>query len=70
MPKYTKQFARPDYYDHDILDAQDKKVGTLRVKPTGVLWKQAGGHKFFSVSLDKFTNWITDPQTKASKTKS
>ncbi len=70
MPKYTKQFARPDHYDHDILDDQDKKIGTLRVKPTGVHWKPVSAQKFFSVPLDKFTKWITDPNTQASRTKS
>lgn len=70
MPKYNNQFGRPDYYDHVILDSQDKKVGMIRVKPTGILWKPAHEHSFFSVSLDTFTNWITDPTTGAGKSKS
>jgi hypothetical protein len=70
MPKYMNQFARPVHYDHDILDENDKKVGTLRVKPTSVLWKPAHARKFFNVSLDRFADWISDPATKARQTKS
>ncbi len=70
MPKYNNQFARPEYYDHEIRDSDDKKIGTVRVKPTGVLWKPVNGQKFFSVPLEKFITWITDSSTQASKTKS
>lgn len=43
MPTYSKQFGRPEYYDHEIQDIEDdnKKIGTIRVKPVSVLWKPA-----------------------------
>ena len=61
MPKYINQFSRPDHYDHTILDDQDKVVGTLRFKPSSVLWAPTNSRKFFAVPLDKFTAWIAVP---------
>jgi len=68
MPTYKNQFARPKYYDHEILDEDAKKIGTLRVKPGNILWKPKGQQKFYSVSLDNFREWIKDPKTNANKT--
>ena len=70
MPGYKNYFAMPDHQDFVIKDENDKTVGTLRVKPSGLSWAPKGQHQFFSVSLDKFTEWITDPQTNAKRTKS
>lgn len=68
MPKYKNEFSRPDHYDHEILGKSDgKKIGTLRVKPIGLLWKPANQQDFLSVTLDQFTAWIEDPNTKAKK---
>jgi hypothetical protein len=58
MPNYTNEFQRPDHYEHEIL-CDGKKLGTLRVKPVSILWKPAGKRKFFAVSLEDFTKWIT-----------
>jgi hypothetical protein len=70
VPTYKNQFGRPKYYDHEILDENGKKLGTLRVKPGRVLWKKKGEGKFHSVSLDKLVEWITGPDSGASRTKS
>ena len=70
MPAYKNQFGRPKYYDHEILNEKGNKIGTLRVKPTGVLWKPRSQQKFYGVPLDKFKGWITDSATEASRTKS
>jgi hypothetical protein len=59
------KFAGPDHYEHEIHDENDKKVGTLRVKPSGILWKPVDKQKFHAVKLDKFIDWITDPATGA-----
>jgi len=59
MPNYRNQFSRPTRVDHEILGASGKKIGILRVKPSGVLWKPVNQQKFYSVSLDQFTTWIT-----------
>jgi len=40
MPDYTKEFDRPEYYDHKIIAKETGEViGTIRVKPTSILWK-------------------------------
>lgn len=68
MPTYTKQFGRPKYYDHEILHKDGGgKIGTLRVKPTGVLWKPKNARKFHAVSLDQFVEWISDKKRSGSQ---
>lgn len=59
MPKYSNQFVSPDYVEHTIAHTDGTKKGTLRVKPSSVLWKPAGAHTFFSVSLADFENWVS-----------
>ena len=65
MPSYKNKFAGPDHYEHVILNDEGKKLGTLRVKPSGVLWKPVDKQKFFSVTLEQFTAWIADAATRA-----
>ena len=59
MPSYKNEFGRPSLYDHDIVD-EDGKVGTIRVKPSGIAWKPKNGQKFYSISLTKFADWIME----------
>ena len=66
MPTYKNEFSRPDHYEHEI-QSDGKKIGTLRVKPGGLLWKPVGQHKFYSVSLDQFQTWIIHPETNAKR---
>ena len=67
MPKYNNHFASPDHIEETILSANGEVIGTIRVKPSSILWKPKGAQKYFSVSLDSFTVWITDLKTKARK---
>ena len=60
MPGYNNKFFESTYYDHIILDPEGKRVGTLRVKPSGVLWKAKGKQKFSGVTLDEFSEWICE----------
>lgn len=69
MAAYKNSFGNPDHFDHLILDNNNNTVGTLRVKPSGLSWK-AGKHKFYTVNLQEFVDWITNPNTKAKRTKS
>ena len=68
VPKYTNSFRTPVHTDEEILDADGNKLGEIRLKPSSVLWKPKGAHKYFSVDLDSFTSWITDPSTNATRT--
>jgi len=65
-----KSFESQKYVEERILDENGKVFGVIRIKPSGVLWKPKGVEKFYSVSLSVFTQWITDPATKAARTKS
>ena len=65
MPKYKNSFRGADFVEETIVDDQGVVVGTIRIKPSSVLWKPKGKHSFLSVPLEKFTDWITDPGTKA-----
>lgn len=70
MPKYNNQFKSPEFTQFTILDEDGATVGTIRLKPSSVLWKGSSERKFHRVSLQKFVDWMTDPATKATKTKS
>jgi hypothetical protein len=70
MPKYTNRFSAPASADHTILDSKNRVVGTIRIKPSSVLWKGRSQKEFHRASLDEFIKWILDSNTKAAKTKS
>jgi hypothetical protein len=71
MPAYNNKFRSSEYHEETIVSEQDGTVvGTIRIKPSSVLWKPSGAHKFYSVSLAKFGEWITHDDTKARKVKS
>ena len=70
MPVYKNSFRAPAHYEETIIDEHGTVVGTIRVKPSSILWKPSHAQKYYSMSLQKFTEWITDPDTKARKTKS
>ena len=70
MPKYNNSFRSPAFHEETIVDENNTIIGTLRIKPSSILWKAKGAQKFLSVPLEKFTEWISDPDTKARKSSS
>jgi hypothetical protein len=71
MPGYVNVFVKPDHYEHEIESSiGGGKIGLIRLKPNRVLWKPKSQRQYYSVSLDEFVAWITDPQTGATRTKS
>ena len=56
MPR--NQFAGPNYIEETIETEEGTKIGVIRIKPSTVLWKSSGEHKFYSISLDDFIGWI------------
>ena len=65
MPGYTYRFTMPEYVEQEIIDKQDNRVGVIRVRPAGIMWKPVGAHKFTAVSLQDFIDWITtNPKAK------
>ncbi len=69
MPKYSNSFASPAYIEETILSENGKVKGTIRIKPSGVLWKEGKG-KYYTVSLDDFIAWVKNPTTNAGRTSS
>jgi hypothetical protein len=71
MPASIHKFAEQESYDHVIVDADDgKAIGTLRVKPSTVLWKPRGAKSdkpWFSVDLIELTEWIKQKDHKVSR---
>lgn len=70
MPSYVMKFRSPTFIEETIVNKDGEVVGTIRVKPSSILWKPSGQHKYFSVSLDKFTEWIKSQDTGANIVKS
>jgi hypothetical protein len=70
VPDYVNSFKTPVYIEETIVDGDGKTIGTIRVKPSGVLWKPSGSSKYYSAPLDGFTAWITDKATGAKRTSS
>jgi hypothetical protein len=70
MPKYRNSFRGADFIEETIVDEGGAVVGIVRIKPSSVLWKPKGKHSFLCVTLDKFAEWMEDPNTGAKSTTS
>ena len=68
MPRYVNQLARPQYVELKIVDQEERAVGTLRVKPSSILWKPKNAQQFYAVPLDAFAGWITSAASGHTKT--
>lgn len=67
MPAYKNHFRGAVFHDHEIAGEDGRKIGELRVKPSGLLWKNKDKGKYYRVPLDKFIEWITAPATGATR---
>jgi hypothetical protein len=71
MPASKNKFLEQQACDHEIVNADDgKAIGTLRVKPSSVLWKPKGakGAKaWYSVTLDDVVEYIKGKNNRVSK---
>jgi hypothetical protein len=54
----VNQFAPRKFEDFEILDSSGIKIGSIRVKPSGILWGPKGSHKWFGVSLETFAAYM------------
>ena len=52
---------------HEIVDGQNKVVGHVRVKPSGILWSPKNRKDWFGVSLDAFAEFMEANGKKQSK---
>jgi hypothetical protein len=69
MPKYAYSFSAPKYIQHTILDENGRVYGTIRVKPSGILWKPKGAKNWYSVGLEDFVAWIKNSRGPAVRAK-
>jgi hypothetical protein len=60
----TNQFNPRKYEDFEILDGCKKKVGEVRVKPSGILWAPKGAKNWYRVDLKKFAEFMEQHGTK------
>lgn len=68
MPRYTKQFDRPAYVDHKILNSDDGSVfGTIRIKPVSILWKGTSQRTWKAISIEEFASWIAEHGTESNR---
>ncbi|MCD0499375.1 hypothetical protein LP085_21120 [Achromobacter sp. MY14] len=63
----VNSFRPKKYEDHEIVDADNKVVGHIRVKPSGVLWSPKNGKDWYGVSLDKLAEFLEGNGKKQSK---
>lgn len=54
------KFKPKKHEDFEIVDSNGKKVGSIRLKPSGILWKPKGVHSWSSVALDTFAQFMEE----------
>lgn len=54
----TNSFRPKKYEDHEIVNEENKVVGHVRVKPSGVLWSPANGRDWYGISLIDFATYM------------
>ncbi|MCX7092025.1 MAG: hypothetical protein NTY50_01050 [Methylobacter sp.] len=54
----TNSFRPHKFEDHEIVDGDNKVVGHIRVKPSGILWSPANGRDWHGISLSQFANYM------------
>ena len=70
MPTYSTEFKSPQFIEETIQKKAKngekvESVGTIRIKPSSVLWKPKGKQQFYAVPLDRFASWIVSDGAKA-----
>jgi hypothetical protein len=60
-------FRPKKFYDHEIVDRDNKVVGHVRVKPSGILWSPKNGKDWYGVSLDDFAEFMETEGKKQKK---
>lgn len=53
-------FRPKKYEDFEIVDEEQRVVGHIRVKPSGILWSGSSGKRWRGVSLDEFRQFMED----------
>jgi hypothetical protein len=56
----VNNFKPRKYEDFEIVNADQKVVGHIRVKPSGVLWAPSNAKVWYGVSLTKFAAYMEE----------
>ena len=51
-----KEFRRAQIEDFDIVEV-GAVVGTVRIKPSGILWRAKGKHSWMGVTVEQFAEF-------------
>lgn len=54
----VNSFATTKFEDHTIVDADNKVVGHVRVKPNNILWSPKNGKDWYGVPLSEFSAFL------------
>lgn len=56
----VNNFRPRKFEDHEIVDGDQKVVGHVRIKPSGVLWAPANSKVWYGVSLMTFAEFMEE----------
>lgn len=54
----VNSFRPNKFEDHEIVDSNNKVVGHIRVKPSGILWSPKNGKDWYGISLADFAAYV------------
>ncbi|HEL3200038.1 TPA: hypothetical protein ACKP7X_003550 [Stenotrophomonas maltophilia] len=67
VKRRVKSFAPKKFEEHTLVDADNKVVGHIRVKPSGILWSPKNGKDWYGLGLDDFAEIIEREGKKQTK---
>jgi len=54
----VNSFRPKKFEDFEIVDGNEKVVGHIRVKPSGVLWAPSNAKVWYGISLKNFSEYM------------
>ncbi len=63
----VNNFRPRKFEDHEIVDENNKVVGHIRVKPSGVLWAPSNAKVWYGLSLGAFAKFMEEKGKKQDK---
>ena len=56
----TNAFRPRKFEDFEIVDEEERVVGHVRVKPSGILWAPKSSKRWFGVHIDDFAKYMEE----------
>lgn len=60
MPAYKANFSPKTAIELDFSMANGEPVGSLKIKPSTLLWKRHGAKKYRSIPIERFDEWMQE----------